>query len=1804
MADGSTTQTFNKVTDELGNVTGYETVVIENGKRITSKYDLMFEITSTETVEVFSDLKEIEDMNSEFQSAWDAISGNTLYNITELELRFATRDDGTILVVSEGSDEIFGRINNWTDENTWTDWNGREVTNTNYSYNFHDGNWNQFGSSGGYSRELTFEVGDERWDGEEATEAVTIADESGTHVNYRVDAPEEGADSTSWDLLNPGTDLLAYIKIDGAALEWSDITELNIGSNSWSQLDTNGATRDEAFTSSNRQIEFFVEHEDGWNEYVGRIEYRSDGFIEVRDSNWNLLARTVDLSNPDNLLKWSDLTDDTSEDYVEGLETSWDEVENYLPSAMRDNATTDADEREDLVFTKNQWGDLNVFSATGDLLVRIDSWEHDGYWESSYWDEEGNRTEGYKYNTGPSFNYHDDDWNQLARTNTQKQYFLSDEVIAASYDGTPPASFAEISLDHVTISYENGNSGFSAKKSDLETVWDGLIKDSYDVPAVAASVEGIWAWADITSLFISTDYWKDYDAAGEETNSDENKRVEYRAEGFWFESEGADSGNGGSDRWKFVTVSDHDVEIHGALDQLHTHEGMLGVVEYRDGFIEVRDSNWNTIGRFADAANAEGFDTFATNYEGLEAAWDAVTAYLPSEWGERVDLKFTADDDNNILVMNATGILLGRINVWLDTTISDDGLTIHQGSNFSFQDANYHNLARYNSYEREESNVLKYSDIDVSTTFDVDELSDDDKNNFSPISNTEEISIEIVDFIWTYESTETNYNNLGEITSTNKESSNEYFSYDVGNRGKLIATQEDMGGIINLYDAEAELVATSMSEDLINPNFLGPNTPAILENWLDVYGEQLDLFTGDTGTWSLMQTEAGAIALLLDGNIFEVGNTFVENVTDEVEWSIRFSQAEAEFYGQNAIIDNDDDELNLSLTEHRVDFQIQLFADDDELLDNFNNFIATFSPPSDVDLTGTPAEGFDFSKLESINYRIKQKDYDGTGDYNTYTEVSFIPYNEWGGSDWEHKVTVSFKSGMFAIQDSNHNDIPGVNWFDSDIDLSTPDFLGSNTQAILDNWFDMHETELGELLGSSGAWSMMQTQSGDLALLLNDKIFDTRGELEVEDPNSNDEAYWNIWYGEKNIGIGGWNGTTTEDGEYDISRNGVRLTHEYYPDDEDFDDLVKTYAPEEDVIADTDADSFGFQGVKKIALNKWYNDFDASGIYSERTELSFVPSDEFGEDDWNSKLSSELRDGVFTLRGNDWDDVIASWLNIETIDTSVSYSDYETHVDILNSILGDNNEFELSNYSLINNSLLAIDVDGNGSTDMYVNGAVNDENWQQLFSPNTLQQIGGIYKGSDSHYARLPSDFTEVSDWVADFKLSLEDLSIDDADTISDHLSDIMQRNLDVQVHFWKGTEEGKYSESIGLSFQDGTSRVGRLWIEKLADGSFKISFGASGVDKTEFTTSIDLYTENAGLLEAMVDLPQSDLSFDVDLNITSDVAFTDFENDIELVNDTMEKMFAGEFSYVIEDLYELGMNATEAESVSGNTYVKIASSGDIDHFLIFAGNVTTQDVNDAIEDPGSNGETLALLTGLESIEAASDATLASFELNEGSVTITNFDTGVSTNASIIIEASDLFAVGFDDLYTSVISMLYELDPNNKNGDSKLYSEITENAVIDYGLNAFKLYSGNDIVLSTFMENQETADASTTMLFDNSKVVLDSPYTNISDVMTSLVDIDFDPILAAEITAANNNSSNKVGIMVSNGDIDLMIAITNDMDQYNRFDLDTLLTVENATQTIDGFTFQSSDENYAIDIIADPNLPLDDVFEILQSDII
>ena len=120
----------------------------------------------------------------------------------------------------------------------------------------------------------------------------------------------------------------------------------------------------------------------------------------------------------------------------------------------------------------------------------------------------------------------------------------------------------------------------------------------------------------------------------------------------------------------------------------------IGVVEYRDGFIEVRDGNWNTLGRFADVSSADGFDKFASDYTGLEAAWDAVADYFPAEWSERKDLLFSADSNDNILVMDAEGVLsvgsiTGRMRVIGRIGRGREVSNTHYSYNFHDGDWNY-----------------------------------------------------------------------------------------------------------------------------------------------------------------------------------------------------------------------------------------------------------------------------------------------------------------------------------------------------------------------------------------------------------------------------------------------------------------------------------------------------------------------------------------------------------------------------------------------------------------------------------------------------------------------------------------------------------------------------------------------------------------------------------------------------------------------------------------------------------------------------------------------------------------------------------------------------------------------------------------------------------------------------------------------------------------------------------------------------------------------------------------------------------
>ena len=54
---------------------------------------------------------------------------------------------------------------------------------------------------------------------------------------------------------------------------------------------------------------------------------------------------------------------------------------------------------------------------------------------------------------------------------------------------------------------------------------------------------------------------------------------------------------------------------------------------------------------------------------------------------------------------------------------------------------------------------------------------------------------------------------------------------------------------------------------------------------------------------------------------------------------------------------------------------------------------------------------------------IWSNDFDGDGNYETYDRAKFIPDDGTGGTDWDNKVVVVLRDGIFEIRDSSGNAI-------------------------------------------------------------------------------------------------------------------------------------------------------------------------------------------------------------------------------------------------------------------------------------------------------------------------------------------------------------------------------------------------------------------------------------------------------------------------------------------------------------------------------------------------------------------------------------------------------------------------------------------------------------------------------------------------------------------------------------------------------------------------------------------------------------
>ena len=178
----------------------------------------------------------------------------------------------------------------------------------------------------------------------------------GTHVGFST----ENTTSIS-SALTSYADAHTHLNITDIA----QVARIQSQDSQWSGLAHSQRPADfQEWTDSNERIELF----DSTETFKGSLEFR-DGFIEIRNANWETVAR---------LLDGGGLTiDELVAAYPEhdGFADAWLALKDYMPAEFQPAV---AGSESTLKFQVDDWGDILVFDAI--MVGRSHSWEHDGTW--------------------------------------------------------------------------------------------------------------------------------------------------------------------------------------------------------------------------------------------------------------------------------------------------------------------------------------------------------------------------------------------------------------------------------------------------------------------------------------------------------------------------------------------------------------------------------------------------------------------------------------------------------------------------------------------------------------------------------------------------------------------------------------------------------------------------------------------------------------------------------------------------------------------------------------------------------------------------------------------------------------------------------------------------------------------------------------------------------------------------------------------------------------------------------------------------------------------------------------------------------------------------------------------------------------------------------------------------------------------------------------------------------------------------------------------------------------------------------
>ena len=110
------------------------------------------------------------------------------------------------------------------------------------------------------------------------------------------------------------------------------------------------------------------------------------------------------------------------------------------------------------------------------------------------------------------------------------------------------------------------------------------------------------------------------------------------------------------------------IELHGFASAGSTDTVFLGAITKREGFIVLRDEQWNEVARLMDpSASSEdtSYDAMVEKYgETFSGMWQALETVLPATLSAPEDLLYVEDQHNDVLVFNASGEMVARLNHW------------------------------------------------------------------------------------------------------------------------------------------------------------------------------------------------------------------------------------------------------------------------------------------------------------------------------------------------------------------------------------------------------------------------------------------------------------------------------------------------------------------------------------------------------------------------------------------------------------------------------------------------------------------------------------------------------------------------------------------------------------------------------------------------------------------------------------------------------------------------------------------------------------------------------------------------------------------------------------------------------------------------------------------------------------------------------------------------------------------------------------------------------------------------------------